>query len=266
MTGVIYTMFIQDQLSTISRYRINAGETIRVNCPFCSGKKTMSISKIDGTLKWNCFKASCKAGGNNKVGRTSVEIRNALNGISSTPKKSTLPIPEILISPTTRTESLNYLLENNCLTAFEDGACRIEYSPKENRILFFNKEGTGCIGRSLTKGLSPKWKVFGQPTQLFTVGNANHVVLVEDAASACAVYATKVYAGAALLGTHMTYKQRKLLEHYDFVTICLDKDATRKSILLSKQLRVGSNCLVRFLTNDLKTYPPERIIKVISNV
>ena len=259
-------MFIQDQLSTISRYRINAGETIRVNCPFCSGKKTMSISKIDGTLKWNCFKASCRAGGNNRVGRNSAEIRNALKGISSVPKKSTQPIPEILICPTSRPECLNYLLENNCMTAFEDGACRIEYSPKENRILFFNPENDGCIGRSLTKGLLPKWKVYGQPTQLFTVGNTNNVVIVEDAASACAVYATKVYVGAALLGTHMTNKQRKLLEQYDSATICLDKDATRKSILLSKQLRGGSNCSVRFLTNDLKTYPPERIIRVINNV
>jgi hypothetical protein len=257
--------YYQDQLSTISNYRVNSGETIRVNCPFCGGNKTMSITQIDGNLKWNCYKASCGSRGINNVGRNILEIRNALNGIKNVQKRKTSDIPEILSSPLLREDTYNYLLENNCLQAYLDGACRIEYSPKEHRVLFFNSDSSGCVGRSLKTRLKPKWKVYGETTNLFTVGHCDPVVLVEDAASACAVYATKKYTGVALLGTNLSYKQRTSLKQRDNITIALDKDASRKALQVAAQLRGGRKCAVRFLARDLKEYPPERLLRVIED-
>ena len=258
--------YYQDQLRTISRYKVNAGETLRVDCPFCNGRKTLSITKLDGSLKWNCFKASCNGQGIERVGRNSLEIRNALKGIRTEVRKKTQDIPEILSNPYSHEQCVAYLSHNNCRIALDEGACRIEYAPRENRMLFFTPDHKGAVGRTLTKGQKPKWKFYGEPTGLFVVGNSNHVVLVEDAASACAVYSTHIYAGAALLGTHLSYKQRTELKQYENITICLDKDASRKAIQLLKQLRGVSNCSVRFLTRDLKEYTPERVTKVISNV
>jgi hypothetical protein len=47
-------------------------------------------------------------------------------------------------------------------------------------------------------------------------------------------------------------RQRKLLEKYDNVVVCLDKDASKKSIKIRGQLRGTVSTSVKFLARDLK--------------
>lgn len=104
----------------------------------------------------------------------------------------------------------------------------------------------------MDKTVKPKWRSYGEFSSLLEVGSAKTAVLVEDAASACAVYATGIYTGVALLGTSLTMRQRKLLEKYDDVIVCLDKDASKKSIKIRGQLRGSVSTSVKFLARDLK--------------
>lgn len=258
-------MTYQEMLSIVTRYQVNAGESIRVNCPSCGGKKTLSLTKRDGQLFWNCFKASCDLTGKNSVGRNREEVRAYLEGRDLVTKKRTPEIPSIQSSPSNYPEVLEYLNENNCSAAYLDNALKISYSPADKRVLFYTPDKKGCVGRSLIRGVKPKWKAFGEFNGLFSVGDSSTAVIVEDAASACAVYATGVYTGVALLGTHLSQKQREGLRKYRKGIICLDKDASKKSLYLAKQLRGVTQASVRFLTKDLKQYQPEEIKEILKN-
>jgi len=57
MTGFSY------QLKIINRLKVPEGISNRYNCPFCGGYNTLGVSNINGTLEWNCFRASCDAKG-----------------------------------------------------------------------------------------------------------------------------------------------------------------------------------------------------------
>ena len=256
-------MTYQEMLSIVQRFPVQAGESTRVNCPACGGNKTLSLTKKDGQLFWNCFKASCELTGRSNVGRTNSEVRQYLSGRDIVTKKRTPDIPTIISDPSNNPEVIKYLTENNCHAAYEQKAIKISYSPADRRVLFYTPDKLGCVGRSLIAGAKPKWKAFGEFNGLFSLGESTNAVLVEDAASACAVFATGCYTGVALLGTHMSQKQREGLRKYQSVTICLDKDASKKAVYLLKQLRGTIQARVRLLTKDLKQYQPEEIKEIL---
>ena len=39
------------------------GESLTLNCPECGGYKKFSVSNLDGTLVYNCYRNSCKVKG-----------------------------------------------------------------------------------------------------------------------------------------------------------------------------------------------------------
>ncbi len=115
------------------------------------------------------------------------------------------------------------------------------------------------------KGTKPKWKAYGDTSELFTVGVSQIGVIVEDAASACAVAATGEYSGICLLGTHLNREQKRtIVEQYENVIISLDKDASRKSIVILQELRGLIRASVKFLEVDLKQYNCNEIRKVLT--
>lgn len=256
-------MTYQEMLTVVQRFQVQSGESTRVNCPSCGGRKTLSLTKRDGQLFWNCFKASCDLTGRSNIGRTKAEIEQYLAGKTYKPTNRAPEIPRITSAPTNYPEVMQYLEENNCMKAYQDKIIKISYSPAERRVLFFTPDQKGCVGRSLIQGTKPKWKAYGEFNSLFSVGKSRHSVLVEDAASACAVYATGVYTGVALLGTHMSREQRVGIKQYDAVTISLDKDASKKAVYLSKQLRGVVQVRVKLLTRDLKQYQPDEILEIL---
>lgn len=257
-------MTYKEMIAVVQQFQVQAGESIRVNCPACGGRKTLSLTKKDGQLFWNCFKASCDLTGTNTVGRTNKEIQQYLSGKREQARTRTPDVPPILSAPSNCPNVMLYLKDNNCLQAYEDKAIKIAFSPRDQRVLFFTPNQKGCVGRSLVAGTKPKWKAYGEFDCLFSVGKASTCVVVEDAASACAVASTGVYTGVALLGTHMSLKQREwIANRYSSCLICLDKDASKKAVSLSKKLRGRIQVQVKLLTRDLKQYQPEEILEIL---
>jgi hypothetical protein len=251
----------REQLEMINGVRVLPNQHRRMDCPFCGGRNTFSVSNTDGSLKWNCYKASCGAGGVQSVGRTPEQVRRRLEG-SQQPQKAHIPIPSILSSPDHHPAVLRYLERNGSMDAYKSGLCQIRYEPASDRVLFFMPHGRGAVGRSL-RGDKPKWKAYGDTAGLLTVGSGPTVVLVEDAASACAVSRLNGYTGAALMGTNLSPLQRVQLMSYSMVLIALDKDASRKALSLKASLDGTVPVRVRFLEDDLKYLTVERLRSVL---
>ena len=86
-------------------------------------------------------------------------------------------------------------------------------------------------------------------------------VLVEDAASACAI--SPVATGIALLGTNLRDVNIQQLKKFKHIHICLDPDATRKSIWMQSHLSYYVSCGIVRLEDDLKYFKPEEIKKLV---
>lgn len=265
----------QEQIEIIKSIKVSEGESKTIDCPFCYGKKKFSITNKDGTVLWNCYKASCSIKGAYRKGMTLSLIKNRV-GI---PKETlgeylareinerglTLRrIPEILSQPKNHAYVMNYLEENGCLPAFDQGLVKILYAPADNRCLFMMNDGKGAVGRALGDN-TPKWMSYGDTSGALTVGTSDVAVIVEDAPSACAVGVIDGYAGVAILGTNLSTKQKQSLKKYKNIIICLDNDAKGKAIKLLRQLQGLVDCTVKFISKDLKYCPSEEIIKVLKN-
>lgn len=251
----------KEQLETLNGIRLLPNQHRRMDCPFCGGRNTFTVSNLDGSLKWNCYKASCGSGGVKSIGRNPDQIRRRLDGVQADQKRIT-PLPSILSLPDHHPAALRYLERNGSLDAYRSGLCHIRFDPATERVLFFMPDRKGATGRSLT-GERPKWKAYGDTSGLLTVGSGKKVVLVEDAASACAVSRVDGYVGAALMGTNLNPVQRQQLRHYEMVLIALDKDASRKSLSLKAGLDGTVPVHVRLLEDDLKYLSEDQIRSVL---
>ena len=252
-----------DQRSTLDSIKLKDGETKRIDCPFCGGSKTFTLSLLNGKRVWNCYKASCSAHGAHSVVRSLDTIRSRLQGpLNGTVHINPIALPPILSTPEEHERVLWYLEQVHSFDAYEKGLVDISYAPKENRVLFFMNKGEGAVGRALDER-KPKWKVYGNTNGIFTCGTGKTAVLVEDAASACAVGTLPAYTGVSLLGTNMSPIQKRQLMSYERVVICLDNDASRKSVRILRKLEGLVPATVRFLQDDLKWLSPPQIEEVL---
>lgn len=241
----------REQLEVLKSMRLREGETRRLNCPFCGGGKTFTVSRNDGTLLWNCYKASCNAGGRQGTEMSAEAIKRRLNGEQINKSPILKPIPTHLVSPSRHKAAMEYLDRVNSRHAFETGLLKVRFAPAENRVLFFNQSGLGAVGRALDKR-KPKWNSYGDVSELFTIGDGDLAVVVEDAASAASVSRISQCSGCALLGTHAKANHRTQLSKYKRVFIALDKDASKKAIKLKSTLEGRVHTSVVLLDEDLK--------------
>ena len=243
----------------------NEGMSFRTNCPMCSGRNTFTISKLQSRLLWNCYKASCKIRGTKETDRTKHDIVQKLQNYHPS-FYHTFQVPDYFTSVTNNDRALRYLKNNNCIDAYENRLANILYDPKQDRVVFMVKDGVhivDAIGRSLNYKVKPKWYRYGKSEKLFICGDSQDAILVEDAASACAV--SKIFTGVALLGTNLKHADLTFLKKFHKVHICLDPDATRKSLDIQKYLcyLVPSN-VIR-IKDDLKYFGSQEIKKLVSN-
>lgn len=247
----------------IRNIRVKEGESLTINCPFCGGQKKFSISKLDGKTLWNCYKASCGARGAMGGPRNMAVVRARIeSGTKPLLMKEPLPLPKLISSVSNHPEALQYLQEVGSYEAFQRKLVMVGYSPEEHRVLFFTNKGAGAVGRALDERL-PKWKAFGDTSGCFSCGTGKSAVIVEDAASACAVGVLEGYTGVALLGTNISHLQKRQLMSYQRVILCLDKDASRKAILLLQRLEGLVPATVRFLEKDLKLLRSDQIRRIL---
>ena len=245
-----------EQLEILNKIKIKDNETKRINCPFCGGKYTFTLSKRDGGLVWNCYKASCSTRGGTRVDRSLSSIKDKLSKASVKEPRRQLPLPAMTSDPRKHPEVMHYLETVHVSAAFLRGDVEVRYDPKEHRVLFYMNNGTGCVGRSLYPNAKPKWKAFGDTSGIFTCGSGSTGVVVEDAASACAVSVLSDTTGVALLGTNISPLQKVQLRSFKRLIISLDKDASKKAIMLLRKLNGFVPTTIKFLQEDAKWLEP----------
>ena len=121
--GYIY-MFYKEQLLWVSQQKLASDESIRVDCPNCGGNKTLSISFSDGSILWNCFKASCHVYGRYHEGRNIDQIKSYLkNGkIVEINERKGLTLPQVQGCLFNYPNVISFSEKNNCIKALKDGA------------------------------------------------------------------------------------------------------------------------------------------------
>jgi len=237
------------------------------------------VSKENGELVYYCFRASCHIAGRISTGRTiddvkaialgTVDFRGLTrnkDGIQDC--KPAFEIPWYFQSIATNKDAHEYLRKNNCLGAYYDRACNIMFDPRLNRVVFTIRRRLDgvCVdaaGRLLkyAKG-QPKWLRYASSDMPFIVGSRDNAVIVEDCASACAVYSSG-YSGVSLLGTNLKKAFISELKHFKKCFVCLDLDASKKSIEMYKALSPYTDAHIRFIPQDLKYCSPEQIKNII---
>lgn len=233
-----------------------------MSCPLCYGKQTLSLSKENGTLKYNCFRASCGIHGVINGIRTIDDIRSIISK-DIQPDIPAFEIPWYFTSIANHENAFNYLKRYHCLEAYYDRACNVLFDPRLNRVVYTIRRRldgvcVDAVGRSLGHKITPKWLRYNNSQYPFIVGTYDTAVIVEDCTSACAVYAAG-YSGVAFLGTNLVGSYISELKQFPECIIALDPDAASKSLKIARKIEAYTNVKVRFIKNDLKYYNKDEI-------
>ena len=242
----------------VSDMDVAVGTTVRTECPSC-GQRTFTVTNEMGTLKWNCFRASCTVKGSTQVSMSIDDIKTVLLGHESDDKPVPFALPEYIVTPPWVV--LEWASELYGLDAQELG---LVYDVKDSRVVFpIRHDGqiVDATGRALDK--SPiKWKRYGKSSLPYVHGCGKTAVVVEDCVSA-AVVGGDDYVGVAVLGTSLLDEHKRYLTQFSTAIIALDPDALMKSIEFARELQsYVDDVRVVKLTDDLKYRNPEDFDKL----
>ena len=244
----------------VSDMDVPVGTTVRTECPSC-GQRTFTVTNEMGTLKWNCFRASCTVSGATQVSMSIEDIKTALLGYEK--EEDQLPedfvLPEYIVNPpwiVAEWASELYGLDHKELG--------LMYDVKEHRVVFPVKHDGRIVdatGRALDKA-GIKWKRYGKSPLPYVHGCGKTAIVVEDCVSA-AVVGGDEYVGVAVLGTSLSESHKRYLSQFSTAIVALDPDALLKSIEFAKELRLHvDNVHVVKLSDDLKYRNPEDLDKL----
>ena len=73
-------MNYKQQLSVIQGLNLSEDTQIRMDCPFCNGKNTLSIDTTENKLSWYCFHASCSAKGRKQGEKNMQYVERVFHG------------------------------------------------------------------------------------------------------------------------------------------------------------------------------------------
>ena len=224
----------------------NSGDSLRMDCVECGGKSTFTISNLDGTVIWNCYKASCKVGGSTRVG---VRAADVLRRSEQAMNAEAFKLPAQIVSPTAEVHKFaeRWKLSVDRLD--------LRYACIDSRVVFpIRRKGVvvDAIGRSLWANSPMKWKRYGKEKYPYVHGAGDVVVLVEDAISAAVVSELDRCIGVAILGTTVSRECKCFVGDFTNIIIALDPDARSKALTIRKELDARHTCTVISLRDDLK--------------
>ena len=239
------------------------GGSIRMDCPECKGRKTFTVSNLNGQLLWNCYKAGCNISGANKVSMSADSIHRRLNMVEeSTLKKFMMPINIVPVSG-----EYTHPLAWACSWGLSPKEHNLMYDIREHRFVFpvvHRGITVDATGRSIAKRL-PKWKRYGNSRLPYVHGCGKVAVVVEDCVSA-AVVGDDRHTGVALMGTSMSNEQKQYLTQFSTAVVALDPDALKKTLAIAKELRsVVKDVKVLRLQDDIK-YRNEKDIDALNTI
>ena len=239
------------------------GTALRYDCPFCDHKKTLSIRNNNGTILYHCFSASCDV-------RGKVSDRKELT--FSKPKTladKPVPLDSRSFVPLSRNcKALDMVVKRNSYEAYQHARADIRYDVRQDRVVFMvYKDGktVDAVGRKLNEDDNrPKWFRYARSRHPFVCRaktDTDIAFLVEDCFSACAV--SQVYHGVALMGTNLPNEYLTTLKSYSKIVVALDRDASKKAIELTKQLKLYVPSTLVFLEKDIKNMELTEIQELI---
>ena len=246
---------------SVDDFDVRNGETKRVDCPACKGRKTFTITNNMGSLMWNCYKATCDVSGGKRVRLSANDIRTSLSPQERlTEVEWNMPSNIIYHPPYTQKFVDQYQLPTDL---------ELMYDVKEDRVVFTIWKSWKCvdaIGRAIDSKRLPKWKRYGNSDLPFVHGCGSVAVVVEDCVSAVVVGEIDVYVGVAVLGTSLSEAHKKYLSQFSTAIVALDPDALPKTMQFAKELRQHVDKVgVLKLTDDLK-YRNEIDIENLTNI
>jgi len=244
---------------TINNLELQIGETVRMDCPKCSGRNTFTVTNQLGNMVYNCYKASCNSKGSYKRNfnvNEALDYYKSLNSLRVSDTTNTFNMPDHILFNDSRVN--DFKLKWNITDV-------LGYDLKQNRAVFYIKVDNvivDAVGRSLDSRL-PKWLRYGSSNLPYLSGCGTIAVVVEDCISANTVSnIDKNFTGIALLGTSMTEETKSIVNSFNEIIVALDPDATVKTLHIAARLRQGSNLVQAMkLSDDIKYRVEEDLFK-----
>ena len=256
-------MNYKQQLAVVQGLFIPPDTQIRLDCPFCKNKNTLSVDTQNNSINWYCFHSTCKAKGKHDGEKNMQYVSNTFKKINKDISQEFF-LPDSFKIVSTNKNAQMYLHKNNCWEAWAWGRADIKYDVKQDRVVFLVRDRNtnkivGAVGRGLNKNVYPKWFMYCNKNVPFKCGECDDAVIVEDCPSACAV--SNVLTGISIMGTKLKEEHKKHLTPYKNLYICLDRDATTKAYDIAKDLRSSGfdNVVVKPLKDDLKYFNSDQI-------
>jgi hypothetical protein len=265
-----------EQLEYVRSLGLRLNEEHRGNCPFCGGGNTFTAVNLGSKYKWNCYKANCTVSGSTSKSLSTEELNHVLvpkRGATEDTVLRPFSVPDSFVSLLSSTKALDYARAFNCLTAYTEGRADLRYDVRTDRVVFVIHSGetlVDAVGRALTKGTKPKWLRYAKSQHPFmcrphAAAPAGVTVIVEDAASACAVSAAG--AGVALLGTSLLDEYiPSIVSETTKLVIALDKDASKKAFDIQRELSYYTDTKIWLLEDDIKYLNQEFIKKKVDQL
>ena len=155
-------MNYKQQLAVVEGLFVPPDSQIRMDCPFCKNKNTLSVDTTENKLNWYCFHASCSAKGKKDGEKNMDYVVKVFTGSGSFCNQSNeFETPDSFQSIFSNKKAMNYLHKNNCWEAWAWHRAEIKYDVKQDRVVFLvrnrhSNKIVGAVGRGLNKNVYPK--------------------------------------------------------------------------------------------------------------
>ena len=241
-------------------------------CPFCRAdhEVSLSVTRTDQGLLYNCFRASCGAKGfiSSMVGTIPPETKD-IKRKQFKEHKFTKELEQL--TP----HVLQMMLDQYELTEEELNGQGIKFYRAENRIFMpvfdYRSEQFGGVAKSLTKGVR-RFKTinyFDKESSRLSYPRGRDrrtgsICVVEDILSAIKV--GRYVRSVALLGHTISIEQIKELRNQtDSLILMLDADVIHKALSLKKKFGFYfRNFSVIYMSNDPKDTPSEKLKELLN--
>ena len=119
-------MNYKQQLEVVQGLFVPPDTAMRMDCPFCNGKNTLSIDTMHNNINWYCFHASCSAKGKYQ-GEKNMNYVNATFKQKEESSDTEFIIPDSFKILDSNDKAKKYIHKNNCWEAWSWGRADIKY-------------------------------------------------------------------------------------------------------------------------------------------
>ncbi len=263
-------MNYQLRMTLIDAIDIEMGETKRITCPFCNGKSTFTISKMeDGVILYNCYRATCYVRGKKQGQYYASDIKKKLD--KKEDKGYNYISDKHFTAITSSPRAIKWLRDRHSLEAIVHNRIDIKWDERRKSIFFPIKEYGEIIDGVDTPLNKKQWRRRGNSNKGLIVPHygeySEHQIytprvgLVEDAPSACNV--SNIMDACAMLGVHLTEEMLlDIFNNWDQAIIMLDPDAQNAALKIKGQLTPFVDTHILRLSDDPKNIPTRELKEI----